>query len=238
MDEYEIIHHCHMNSLAETLTTDVADITALNQVHSHGSFVKQSFSSESYSSYPTFNSANETSHNSSFERPAKQLKITACTTNSWNSTTTASKNDRVLPRASSSSSPTKTPHLLSFENSSSNHDHQQQFYHGNMMNCTVKPKDEAGLSPMRPPCLISNSGYCNDNTNHAGKVNQGMKRAYSKIQSHAQDHIVAERKRREKLSQRFIALSAIVPGLKKVKVQTNKNSSSSIFKCWVNTDHS
>ncbi|CAI0430711.1 unnamed protein product [Linum tenue] len=34
--------------------------------------------------------------------------------------------------------------------------------------------------------------------------------------SHAQDHILAERKRREKLSQRFIALSSIVPGLKKM----------------------
>ncbi|XP_022972484.1 transcription factor bHLH25-like [Cucurbita maxima] len=32
----------------------------------------------------------------------------------------------------------------------------------------------------------------------------------------AQDHILAERKRREKLNQRFIALSAIVPGLKKM----------------------
>ncbi|KAI7755245.1 hypothetical protein M8C21_017004 [Ambrosia artemisiifolia] len=31
-----------------------------------------------------------------------------------------------------------------------------------------------------------------------------------------QDHILAERKRREKLSQRFIALSALVPGLKKM----------------------
>ncbi|KAI7756945.1 hypothetical protein M8C21_009989 [Ambrosia artemisiifolia] len=30
------------------------------------------------------------------------------------------------------------------------------------------------------------------------------------------DHILAERKRREKLSQRFIALSALVPGLKKM----------------------
>lgn len=31
-----------------------------------------------------------------------------------------------------------------------------------------------------------------------------------------QDHIIAERKRREKLSQKFIALSALVPGLKKM----------------------
>jgi len=38
----------------------------------------------------------------------------------------------------------------------------------------------------------------------------------AKSAGHTQDHIMAERKRREKLSQRFIALSAIVPGLKKV----------------------
>jgi hypothetical protein len=38
----------------------------------------------------------------------------------------------------------------------------------------------------------------------------------NKTSGHTQDHIMAERKRREKLSQRFIALSAIVPGLKKV----------------------
>ncbi len=40
----------------------------------------------------------------------------------------------------------------------------------------------------------------------------------TKSSGHSQDHIMAERKRREKLSQRFIALSAIVPGLKKVKL--------------------
>lgn len=38
----------------------------------------------------------------------------------------------------------------------------------------------------------------------------------SALQKSGNDHIMAERKRREKLSQRFIALSAIVPGLKKV----------------------
>ncbi|RWW17009.1 hypothetical protein GW17_00019086 [Ensete ventricosum] len=34
--------------------------------------------------------------------------------------------------------------------------------------------------------------------------------------SQAQEHIIAERNRREKLNQKFIALSAIIPGLKKV----------------------
>lgn len=34
--------------------------------------------------------------------------------------------------------------------------------------------------------------------------------------SQTYDHIIAERKRREQLSQLFVALSALVPGLKKV----------------------
>lgn len=33
---------------------------------------------------------------------------------------------------------------------------------------------------------------------------------------HAQEHVIAERKRREKLNERFIALSATIPGLAKV----------------------
>ncbi|CAL9115208.1 unnamed protein product [Musa textilis] len=47
---------------------------------------------------------------------------------------------------------------------------------------------------------------------------QGSKRANmaARTASHNPEHVVAERKRREKLSQRFIALSAVVPGLKKV----------------------
>ncbi|KAK8962995.1 Transcription factor bHLH25 [Platanthera guangdongensis] len=40
--------------------------------------------------------------------------------------------------------------------------------------------------------------------------------AAPKLSSHNKDHILAERKRREKLSQKFIALSAVVPGLKKM----------------------
>ncbi|XP_002972921.2 transcription factor bHLH25 [Selaginella moellendorffii] len=43
-----------------------------------------------------------------------------------------------------------------------------------------------------------------------------MSSPQGKTSGHTLDHIMAERKRREKLSQRFIALSAIVPGLKKM----------------------
>jgi hypothetical protein len=38
---------------------------------------------------------------------------------------------------------------------------------------------------------------------------------------YAQDHIIAERKRREKINQRFIELSTVIPGLKKVLIQIN-----------------
>ncbi|VVB08374.1 unnamed protein product [Arabis nemorensis] len=49
-------------------------------------------------------------------------------------------------------------------------------------------------------------------------LTRGTKRAQplTRSQSNAQDHIIAERKRREKLTQRFVALSALVPGLKKM----------------------
>ncbi|WVZ60066.1 hypothetical protein U9M48_010132 [Paspalum notatum var. saurae] len=38
--------------------------------------------------------------------------------------------------------------------------------------------------------------------------------------SYAQDHIIAERKRREKINQRFVELSAVIPGLKKMDKAT------------------
>ncbi|MQL91100.1 hypothetical protein Taro_023706 [Colocasia esculenta] len=38
----------------------------------------------------------------------------------------------------------------------------------------------------------------------------------SRPPSHAHDHLIAERKRRERISEMFIALSAVVPGLKKM----------------------
>lgn len=51
-------------------------------------------------------------------------------------------------------------------------------------------------------------------------ITRGTKRAqpFTRSQSNAQDHILAERKRREKLTERFVALSALIPGLKKVHI--------------------
>ncbi|KAF0910385.1 hypothetical protein E2562_001552 [Oryza meyeriana var. granulata] len=50
----------------------------------------------------------------------------------------------------------------------------------------------------------------------AADVAKAPAAAASRPASQNQEHILAERKRREKLSQRFIALSKIVPGLKKM----------------------
>lgn len=55
------------------------------------------------------------------------------------------------------------------------------------------------------------------NQNHVLKAHDQPKRISTGTRFPCnQDHIIAERKRREKLSQRFIALSALVPGLKKM----------------------
>ncbi|CAN6292001.1 unnamed protein product [Urochloa humidicola] len=47
-----------------------------------------------------------------------------------------------------------------------------------------------------------------------------MKSAGSMAAPYAQDHIIAERKRREKINQRFIELSTVIPGLKKMDKAT------------------
>ena len=87
---------------------------------------------------------------------------------------------------------------------------------------SVRPKDEPGLNGYT---MVFQSSYESDNC--AAKHGQGVKRsangstATTRSPLHAQDHVLAERKRREKLSQRFIALSAVVPGLKKVQKLKN-----------------
>ncbi|CAL4943626.1 unnamed protein product [Urochloa decumbens] len=48
----------------------------------------------------------------------------------------------------------------------------------------------------------------------------GAKSAGSMAAPYAQDHIIAERKRREKINQRFIELSTVIPGLKKMDKAT------------------
>ncbi|KAH7440927.1 hypothetical protein KP509_03G016300 [Ceratopteris richardii] len=80
----------------------------------------------------------------------------------------------------------------------------------NMHSSISTASREASLSPSGSYCGGQRAGIP-----LANKDGIGMN-ASNVLQKPGNDHIMAERKRREKLSQRFIALSAIVPGLKKV----------------------
>lgn len=204
MEDPTFIQQCDMNSLDQFTTQQIA--AALGEEFQH------SFSSESYSSYPHITprsnnnitcSSMEASQQGA-DRPMKQHR-----TNSWNSCTTEHVS---TPDAS-------PPNLLSFGNQNSP-TNQQQFYSNLIAGAAAKPKDES-LSPrtsnIPTDILISQSSFLNQG--YVSKAGQGAKRVNmgtARPPSHTQDHIIAERKRREKLSQRFIALSAIVPGLKKV----------------------
>lgn len=68
--------------------------------------------------------------------------------------------------------------------------------------------------------VISQSHDYDDKSflNNIKRENKAATTTTMRNQTQARDHVIAERKRREKLTQRFIALSAILPGLKKVHI--------------------
>ncbi|XP_057449673.1 transcription factor bHLH18-like [Lotus japonicus] len=193
MDDCNFFQQCNPNLLGdeEFLSHDIVSAFQSDNLQQQ----QQPLSSESYSSYPVSNS--ETVWNSStdetcFERPAKQQKT-----------------KHVLPDQSNSSSPSSpTSQILSFENT-----------HLYGLDCSLNPNlQNEGVSVSTPqlrnvnfPAQNRKGSTQNQNfetiTNPQGK---GSKK------SHGQDHIIAERRRREKLSQSLIALAALIPGLKKM----------------------
>ncbi|MBA0592171.1 hypothetical protein Gorai_009158, partial [Gossypium raimondii] len=81
---------------------------------------------------------------------------------------------------------------------------------------------ENNIPPPPKPSSSSSSSHLIsfDNSNSYYAVDYDVKPknevgSFTRIPLHAQDHVLAERKRREKLSQSFISLSALIPGLKK-----------------------
>lgn len=193
------------------MTEEIA--TALGETNNKNSNLQNCLYPSLHPSYPPFTSQNSitstttttTCSDSSserswtgHERPAKLLKASTC--------------------GSSSSS-----HLFSFSTSASMASNLQQQVYGNLQNPSATPKKEAVSQEYNMTFGSLSSGGVHPNNqnssqNSSPKADLGIKRAYpvSRTPSSAQDHILAERKRREKLSQRFIALSAIVPGLKKM----------------------
>ncbi|XP_048334412.1 transcription factor bHLH25 [Ziziphus jujuba] len=200
---------------------EVKDSTFLNQYqmdnlhNSDDDLNFQSYTSEGHSYYPKndhnlVNFPFEIPQTGTESPPNKPLK-----SNSWSSCTT----EYTSTKASSSSS----PHLISFQNSSSPPPPPAtaEQYHG--LDCTIKPKNELDYEEsmiLIPPFLSdldhsfqTQKYYCLQKFGHSVKRPFG---AMSRSPLHAQDHVIAERKRREKLTQRFIALSAVLPGLKKM----------------------
>ncbi|CAK8530382.1 unnamed protein product [Lathyrus sativus] len=147
------------------------------------------------SNTPNFN--NKTCMEAS-ERAAKQLK-----NNSWN-----------YNSSNLQTSETQYANLLSFADSN----------YANQLGL-LKPKSEMMVCPKIDSStttianMLMNQAHLSENhQNHVFKAFQEAKDVETRPSkpSQAHDHIVAERKRREKLSQRFIALSALVPNLKKM----------------------
>lgn len=95
----------------------------------------------------------------------------------------------------------------------------EQSYYG--LDCLKPPKNEVDYDIenmiLLPPNFISH-GNSYETHKCLPKFEQSFRRfgAITRSPMHAQDHVVAERKRREKLTQKFIALSAVLPSLKKV----------------------
>ena len=126
--------------------------------------------------------------------PTKKMK----TDNNWNNIPSATRH--ISPKNSSSSS--LSSHLISFTNS-----HHPSC--GNL-DSFVEPKNEV---------VMFNEDHMTISPTYAPQGGQGIKRGtgpLTRSPTHALDHVLAERKRREKLAERIIALSAIIPGLKKV----------------------
>ncbi|KAG4993311.1 hypothetical protein AAZX31_11G042700 [Glycine max] len=134
--------------------------------------------------------------------------------------------------------------LLSHEIASAFENLHQPLYSETFERSTKQPKTNASSSPSSPtskillsfdnssdsaalsPNQIKNKGVSvsvslpqtrkrsSENHNFQTESPKGP-RSY-KSPSYARDHIIAERKRREKLSQSLIALAALIPGLKKM----------------------
>ncbi|XP_045809544.1 transcription factor bHLH25-like [Trifolium pratense] len=105
---------------------------------------------------------------------------------------------KIKTSSTNPSSYSSTPQLISFEQFNATPIVSNKEFYG-LDYSDVKPKIEKGCS--------KNKDFP---ANYDNRANQ------TRNTTQAQEHVMAERKRREKLTRSFIALSAIVPGLKKM----------------------
>ncbi|KAK1301155.1 Transcription factor bHLH25 [Acorus calamus] len=134
----------------------------------------------------------------SCKRGAKEFSSSDCPSKLTKANSLSSCTTKPVSAVSSVQDVSSSPSYLSFGNQQASPTHHPLY--GNIIH------NEFGT------ILVSH-----DNQNYEAMVaGHKTKRVSRPTPAHAQDHILAERKRREKLSQRFIALSAVVPGLKKM----------------------
>ncbi|KAI3964726.1 hypothetical protein MKW92_010517 [Papaver armeniacum] len=200
-DQTFINQYSYMDTIDEFSTQHIVD--ALGE-----DFTRQSFSSnQSFSVNLAF------METPTDQRSAKQLK----TTDSWNSyRSTTDQNNQLI----------STPlNFISFSRngqSSPMDPLQASQVCGKVVGDHVNPKEELVSPGNKKMMFPSDVSYLNV-VNYASKGNQHGKKSTTTAaamannqQSCTKDHVMAERKRRQKLNQRFIALSAVVPGLKKM----------------------
>ncbi|KAK4367891.1 hypothetical protein RND71_011683 [Anisodus tanguticus] len=121
--------------------------------------------------------------------------------------------------------PSSSPSVISFSNSylpSATTTTAAQNYFENL-NTSVKAEVPSGTTINFSTSNISLDSDYDDSQQlfqamrfGAGDITQTKKISYSRTPLQAQDHVLAERKRRERLTQYFISLSTIIPNLKKL----------------------
>lgn len=168
------------------------DYKIINDINIAPTSLQQSFSGGSHCSHTTSNTMSNSSGDvNCFERPTKTLK-----------TNPSNIGYPSLPKKDSSHS-----YILCFDNENQ------------------EPKLEPMLnidSTLKPKGKVFNHGKSLTSKGSLENQKKGPKRNIQESKKtdsaarNAQDHILAERKRREKISQKFIALSALLPDLKKM----------------------
>ncbi|KAK4260238.1 hypothetical protein QN277_003381 [Acacia crassicarpa] len=107
-----------------------------------------------------------------------------------------------------------TSKLISFEQSNNNNNNNAHRFYNNLgSNDKLEtPKEESVLNFQS---LSRQGAYFEDINKRLTATNMADK-AETRNPPQAQDHVLAERRRREKLNQKFIALSSVIPGRKKM----------------------
>ncbi|KAL1810032.1 hypothetical protein ACET3Z_027022 [Daucus carota] len=158
-----------------------------------------SYSSDSYSAYDNQSVIGNPKHdlvfNSEMDVIMKPVKLPK--TNIVNTSTTKG----AIPKRPS---PASSSAIISFEKAESTPIH----WDDKELTYLIKPAKKENLD--------TNFGDDQGDFSYLYNSNANTTFPVKRTPLQAQDHVLAERKRRERLTQRFIALSSLVPGLKKM----------------------